>query len=148
MKTITPHEKAPIFKLGIEQLLSKTKKWISEIEFIKVEQQFLRELLTEHVISHCTAEKFNTAKLLLSSIDHEDYLGTQLIISIKEHKMNLALLIENIYLKKEDNFRKHHEILKIEYNNYTQNFKYLKEQVFELVLQIMKKEKEKKLLLK
>ena len=58
------------------------------------------------------------------------------------------VICENIYLKKEDNFRKHHEILKIEYNNYTQNFKYLKEQAFELVLQIMKKEKEKKLLAK
>ena len=34
MKTITPKEKVPVFKLGIEQLLSKTKKWISEIEFI------------------------------------------------------------------------------------------------------------------
>ena len=127
MKTITPKEKVPVFKLGIEQLLSKTKKWISEIEFIKVEQQFLKELLTEHVISHCTAERFNTAKLFLAGINHEDHLGDQLINSIKEHKMNLALLVENIYLKKEDNFRKHHEILKIEYNNYIQNFKYLKE---------------------
>ena len=103
-------------------------------------------MLSEHIIGLCTTNNYTKAKLLLNGIEHETGLGNKLIESIKEHKINLALLLENIYLKKEDTFRNNHKLLKTEVINYTENFKYIKEQVFELVLLIMKSEKEKKML--
>ncbi len=134
---------------NISELHQKTQNWISEINFIKIEQNFLRELIGSHILELCnTNSAFNEAKFLLKGIDHEDKLGHELIKSIDIHKMNLALLIENIYLKKEDEFRKDHTELKNEVINYIQNFKYIKKQVFELVLKIMKKEKQKKMLTK
>ena len=146
MKRIIPKQKVPVFSNSIEYLHNKTKHWISEIEFIKIEQDFLKELLVEHVMGLCTSNNYKNAKLYLKGIYHEKILGEKLIASIKEHQINLALLLENIYLKKEDSFRKDHEHLKIELLNYIDNFKYIKEQVFELVLNIMNKEKQKKLL--
>lgn len=146
MKRIIPKQRAPIFNNSIEHLLSKTKKWISEINFIKVEQDFLKELLSDHIIGLCETHNFQKAKLLLNGIEHERKLGNDLIQEIEDHNMNLALLIENIYLKREDNFRNNQEYLKLEVNNYIENFRYIKEQVFDLVLLIMKKEKEQKLL--
>jgi len=146
MKRIIPKQKNTIFNNGIDHLLLKTKKWNSEINFIKVEQHFLKEILSEHILILCETDNFQKAKLLLNSIAHEIKLGDELILDIKDHSVNLALLIENIYLNREDNFRNHQEYLKSEVNNYLDNFKYLKEQVFELVLFIMKREKQKKLL--
>ena len=146
MKRIIPKQKNTIFNNGIDHLLLKTKKWNSEINFIKVEQHFLKEILSEHILILCETDNFQKAKLLLNSIAHEIKLGDELIVDIKDHSVNLALLIENIYLNREDNFRNHQEYLKSEVNNYLDNFKYLKEQVFELVLFIMKREKQKKLL--
>ena len=146
MKRIIPKQKAPIFNNSIEHLLFKTKKWASEIEFLKIEQNFLKELIADHVIILCETNNFQKAKLLLSGIEHEIKLGNELLININDHNMNLSLLIENIYLKREDNFRNNHDSLKSEVINYIDNFKYLKEQVFELVLFIMKKEKQKKML--
>jgi len=146
MKRIIPKQRAPIFNNSIDHLLNKSKKWTSELKFIKVEQQFLKELLAEHIIGLCETHNFQKAKLLLNGLEHESKLGDQLIADIKEHTVNLALLIENIYLKREDNFRKNQEYLKGEVFNYIENFKYLKEQVFELVLFIMKTQKQKKLL--
>lgn len=147
MKTLnSTRQRTPYLKAGIEQLHQKTTKWISEIEFIKIEQDFLKEMLSEHIISLCEMENFKTAKLFLNGIEHEGKLGAKLLLDIKDHKMNLALLMENIYMKKEDDFRKKHTELKLELDNYIQNFKYIKEQVFKLVLQIMKKEKQQKLL--
>ncbi|MHB1148391.1 MAG: hypothetical protein ACYC01_12460 [Lutibacter sp.] len=131
---------------SIGRLHCKAQQWISEIEFIKIEQSFLKELLSEHIIGLCTTDNYAQAKMLLNGIEHENDLGNKLIESVKEHKINLALLIENIYLKKEDKFRNNHKLLKMEVKNYIENFKYIKEQVFELVLLIMKKEKEKKTL--
>jgi tRNA/tmRNA/rRNA uracil-C5-methylase (TrmA/RlmC/RlmD family) len=148
MKMIIPKQKSTFLKVGIEELHINTVNWISEIEFIKVEQDFLREMLSDHIIGLCEMENFKKAKLFLNGIEHEEKLGAKLILALQDHKMNLALLMENIYLKKEDDFRKNHEALNIEIINFIQNFKYIKEQVFKLVLQIMKKEKERKLLSK
>jgi len=146
MKRVIPKQKTVIFNNGIDQLLLQTKKWTSEIDFIKVEQLFLNEILSEHIIGLCKTDNFQNAKLLINGIVHEIKLGRELYKNIKDHNVNLSLLMENIYLKREDNFRKYHEELKTEVNNYTDNFKYLKEQIFELVLYIMKEEKKKKLL--
>ena len=150
MKKIIPrqNELTLICNSSIEQLKKETKDWLSEIEFIKIEQNFLNELLTDHVIGLCETDNFNKAKLFINGVVHEIKLGTELKNSIKDHKMNLALLLENIYLKKENDFRKTHELLKNEVKNYIQNFKYIKEQVFELVLFIMKLDKKQKLLMK
>lgn len=148
MSQITTKQTTPIINNSIEYLHNKTQQWISEIEFIKIEQDFLGELLAEHVLGLCTTQTYKKAKLLLKGIEHETKLSDKLIKNIKEHKINLALLIENIYLKREDTFRKNHKLLKNEVVNYIQNFKYIKEQVFELVLFIMKKQKQQKLLTK
>ena len=131
---------------SIERLHSKAQQWISEIEFIKIEQNFLKELLSEHIIGLCETHNYDKAKMFLNGTEHEAKLGNKLIESIKEHKINLALLLENIQLKNETKFRENHKLLKIEVKNYIENFKYIKEQVFELVLLIMKNEKERKLL--
>lgn len=146
MKRVIPKQKSRIFNSSVEHLLAKTKKWTSEIEFIRVEQAFLKEMLTEHILGLCETHNFQTAKLLLNGIEHEEKLGDELLVNINEHAINLSLLIENIYLKREDNFRQHHEELKVEVKNYIENFKYLKKQVFELVLLIMKIEKQHRLL--
>ena len=108
MKRLIPKQKAPIFNNSIEYLHSKSQEWISEIEFIEIEQDFLKELLGEHIIGLCDTNNFAKAKLFLNGINHEKILGEKLIKSIKEHKINLALLIENIYLKRENLFRDNH----------------------------------------
>ncbi|MGV8946051.1 MAG: hypothetical protein ACOH1N_06450 [Lutibacter sp.] len=133
-------------EIGIGRLHAKSKQWISETEFVKIEQNFLKELLADHIIELCTEDNYPQAKLLLNGIVHETKLGNKLMESIKEHKINLALLLENIHLKRENIFRSNHKLLKMEVRNYIENFKYIKEQVFELVSVIMKKEKEKKML--
>lgn len=145
---LTQKEKIANFEISVERLHNKVQQWISEIEFVKIEQNFLKELLTEHIIGLCKTHNYDNAKLLLNGIEHEAKLGNKLIASIKEHKINLALLLENILLKNENKFRDHHKLLKMEVKNYIENFKYIKEQVFVLVLLIMKNEKESKLLSK
>tara|TARA_R110001583_G_scaffold15058_3_gene62414 strand:+ start:339 stop:785 length:447 start_codon:yes stop_codon:yes gene_type:complete len=146
MKQVFTKQALPRFINDIAHLHSKTNKWMSEIEFVKVEQQFLNELISDHIIGLCKSDNFTKAKLLLNGINHEAKLGTQLVTDIKEHRVNLSLLLEHIYIKKENDFRKNHELLKIEVENYIQNFKHIKEEVFELILFIMKNEKQQKLL--
>jgi len=146
MKRIIPKQKVPFFNNSIDHLALKTKTWISEIDFINDEQVFLKELLTEHIMGLCNSQTFQRAKFLLSGIENESVFGIDLRKNIEDHSVNLSLLIENIYLKREDFIRKYHENLKIEVRNYTESFKSLKKEIFSLVLEILKKEKQQKLL--
>jgi len=148
MRQVLHERKSIIFNCTIEHLQYKSQKWLTKINFTNTEQQFFEELLTEHIIGLCKNNDFKNAKLLLRGIDYEKKLSAKLIASINEHKINLALLIENIYLKKESVFRTNHEFLKLEVTKYIQNFKCIKKQVFALVLKIMKREKQKKLVKK
>lgn len=146
MKLVNLSESNIDYSKSFEYLYNKTEKWISEIDFIEIEQDFLKELLSEHIIGLCSTENFKNAKLFLMGIEHEKMLGKKLKASIKEHKMNLGLLLEDMYLKREDAIRENHELLKNEVVNFIDNFKYIKKEVFELILQIMKLEKKEKLL--
>jgi hypothetical protein len=140
MGKLSQQEKPTNFNdANIEQLFNKTKKWISKMEFIKIEQVFYKELLKQYIIKSCAANNFNKAKLLLDAVNNEIILSEKLFKSIEEHKINLSLLIEKIYLKKEAKFRKKHGVLKSEIINYISNFNCIKEQIFEIGLLILKK---------
>ena len=122
----------------------RTEVWLSEIDFIRIEQKFLKELLTEHIMGLCDAQDFTTGKLLLNGINQEINIGDNLTVEINEHKINLSLFLDNIYRNKESDFRESNKYLKKEVKNYIDNFRNIKKQVFELVLYIMKKEKNSK----
>jgi len=59
---LTQKEKTTNFEITIERLHSKAQQWISEIEFIKIEQNFLKELLAEHIIGLCTTYNYAQAQ--------------------------------------------------------------------------------------
>jgi hypothetical protein len=141
-----PKQKEPIIYNSFDYLHKKTQKWLLEIYFIKTELNFLRELISEHIIEICKSQNFNDAKMYLTGMEHEIILNDKLTKSIKTHSINLSLLTEGIYLTKQQEIRKNHTLLKIEVENYKDNLKYLKQQVFELILKVMKNNKCKKLL--
>ena len=141
MKSIIHSTEDPTFFSSIANLHMESKRWITELEFINREQLFYKELLVEHIIEKCETCNFKVLKLYLKAITHEFELSKRVLEKLKDHRINLSLLLENIYLKREDGFREDHKLLKIEMENYLENFNYIKEKIFAIVLDIMKKEK-------
>lgn len=146
MEHVHIETKEPGFHDSIENMHYATQQWISEIEFAKVEFDFLKELISEHIIDVCSSDNFNKAQLLIKGIKHEMGLSDELIGSINAHNIRLSLLIGNVYMKREESFREEHVMLKKEIENFKNNFKYLKKEVFDLILFIMKREKFKKII--
>lgn len=147
MKTIRGTSGKLLFnKDGVGLLHKKTQKWISEIEFVKIEQEFFKVLLSEHIIEFCNSQNLESAKKLLNEIEDESKLGDKLIHSIYDQRMNLSLVSENIYIKKDVDFRSIQKRIKTEFIAYRDKFKEIKSHVFELVLDAVKKEKQKRLL--
>jgi hypothetical protein len=114
------------------------------MKFTLREQQFYDDLLVKHFLEKCETGTFKSMKLYLKGIEHEMKFGKSLLTSLEEHRMNLALLMENIYQKREDAFRDTHRHLNMEVGNYTENFKFIKEKLFELVQEILNRLNEPK----
>ena len=147
MKTIKCIKgKLLLHKNGIGRLHKKTQKWISEIEFVKIEQEFFKQLLSAHIVKLCSTHHLETAKALLNEIEEENNIGARLTQSIYDQRLNLSLISENIYVKQDADFRTIQKSIKIEYRNYKVKFKEIRDRVFELVLHTIKKERQKKLL--
>ena len=146
MSKANNHIKKRPFKSSYENLFEKTQRWISEIDFITIEQDFLKELLSEYIIGICKAHNFEQAKLLLESISDEKTKGSLLKEAIVKHQINLSMLLEGVFISKEETCRKNNKNLKNEIANFINNFKFIKRQTFELILKIMKLEKQQKLL--
>ena len=92
MSQITTKQTAPIINNSIEYLHNKTQQWISEIEFIKIEQDFLGELLAEHVLGLCTTQTYKKAKLL----ENLRYINKNQISDLLLTKDNLILQLFDI----------------------------------------------------
>lgn len=137
-KRLIPKKSLPYFTKSIYELYEESRTWIEDLEFIEKEQVFFREILLNYVMDECCADCYKKGKLLLKSIDNEKMLGKQLYNELNEHKMNLGLLIERIYLKREDQFRELHLSLKESSENYMSNYKFLKEQLFKLILRVLR----------
>ena len=134
MKRLIPKYRTPIFPNSIHELQDKTLLWIDELQFIQKEQFFFNSLMEECIMEHCSLSNWKQAKLLLSSIQNETELATKLLIRLKNHKMNLGLLLQHIYTKREDQFRDTHRFINNEFKNYVENYRCLKDQLFTLVL--------------
>lgn len=142
MKHLLKKSNSTLFIENNYKLHAVCKNWIKELEFISKEQVFFREMLVNYVMDQCRADCYKKAKLLLNSIDNEKELLKKLLSDIEEHKINLSLLIEKIYMKRADYFREQHSLLKKDMTNYLENYRYLKEQLFSLILYVLKLKKE------
>ena len=142
MKRLIPKKNMPYFSNSIYELYEVSETWLEELTFIEKEQDFFREILTNYVMDECSEDCYKQGKFLLNGIMNEQQLGEELHTEINEHKMDLGLLIEKIYLKREDQFRERHLALKENVTNYVKNYKFLKEKLFALILKVLRLKKE------
>ncbi|HKJ07346.1 MAG TPA: hypothetical protein VJ970_07775 [Flavobacteriaceae bacterium] len=117
-----------------------SKFWIDELEFLNLEQKFLYQILTKKIISNCNNEQFKKAKMYIECLKNEDKIGNELWLTSVENKSNLTLLLEGIQLSKEAEFKDLHKTLELNFNNFVENFRVLKKEIFDLVLQVFEED--------
>lgn len=130
----------------IEDLYINTKTWLSEIDFINYEIQFLKHLLGEKYIDCLDAGLHERIKEFTKEIFDKKEDTNNLKELVLKHEKIVAELIDKNDVSNNKKFLKTHSELALKVNKFISNYKYLKMQIFEIVERVLEKKGQKKLI--
>lgn len=133
--------------LSAEEMHRASKSWLSELLFIKDEHLFFEDLIKSHTFQLLDKEKFSDNKEVIDAINRSQRRNNELIKSVQKHENKLEIMVDGIdQLKEEEAYKKEHRDLIIGVNDFLKNYKILKTQLFDIIKNIKKLEKQRRLL--
>lgn len=130
-----------------EEMHFSCLQWISYLDFIRDEHRFFEEILKEYTLPVIESQRFDRVRELVNELSVSEREEKELTAKLISHRNRLKIMIdEKDELKEEQNYTTEHGNLKMEVSRYTENFRVLKREIFEIISTAMKKQKEKRLL--
>lgn len=119
---------------------------ISELQFLKDELRFLRDLVVDHTLELIYGRPFEEAAKLGADLLTYDKRLKRLLKDLKDHSNNLQVLMDDIEEPNELKiYKENHYILMIAVMDFYADVKKSKRIIFKMLAEIMKKSKQKKL---
>ncbi len=120
---------------------------ISELRFIKDEQQFLEDLIKNHTLDLISGNAFEKSKEAVSKLSQHKKKLKPLLKKAMAHSNNLQILLDEEEVPGElEGYKEDHYKLMFEVVAYYSKFKKIKRKIFNLIKQIMKEGKQRRLL--
>ncbi|WP_340065946.1 hypothetical protein [Ascidiimonas aurantiaca] len=130
-----------------EERYKEAGKWLTELNFVCDEQQFLTNLLGEYFIKLSSHDHFPLAKQLVAKLTKCKKNCSELLESVGNHKNSLYVLLDQVEQPYEEReVKATHNELTVKTNTFFHEFKELKKNVYFTVMAIMKHDKEQRLL--
>lgn len=128
-----------------EELHEDSKTWLSEIEFIEYEIQFLKHLLGEKYVDCLDAGLNDNIKEFTNEIFNKKDTLIKLKEIVFEHEKLIIHLIDREVIGTDKIFLQTHHKFDIEIKEFISNYKNLKMQIFKIVENILESKGRKKL---
>jgi hypothetical protein len=133
--------------LSADDMHSNSKAWLSELKFIEDEQFFLEDLITLFTLQLIDKEHFSENKKVIKALHSSIQEDETLITTVTKHQNNLKIMVDGVdQLKEEDKYREEHKNLTVVIHQFLKEFQKLKIQLFDIIKDIKKNEKQKRLL--
>lgn len=146
MKFIKPKPKY-VEWLSAEEMHQASRAWVSELEFIKDEQHFFEDLIKSYTLQLIDSDNFSKSKTIVETLNKLQKKNKVLLKAVKNHENKLEVMVDGIdEPEKEKEYKNIHRELIIKINNYFKAYKALKTNLFEIVKEAIKKQKQKLLL--
>jgi hypothetical protein len=146
MKTIQTHAHY-IEWLSAEQMHNASKQWQSELEFTSDEHLFFEDLITTFTSQLIASKRFSDTNEIIDAINRSQKQNNALLEAIKRHENELQVMVDGVdELKKENAYTRAHKELIATINDFLKDYKSLKIQLFEIVKNIRKEEKQSRLI--
>ncbi len=130
-----------------EELHEAALNWVSELKFIKDEQHFLDELIQNYTLQLISGKTFEKSKIVVNELSQKRKMIDPLLKKIINHHNDLTILLDGIDQPKEEKqYKEDHRVLIVEVVRYLNDYKEIKRKIFELIKNIMKQGKQKRLL--
>ncbi len=146
MKTIHTHARH-VEWLSAEEMHIESKKWLSELEFLKDEQLFFDDLIKSYTLQLIDNNHFEDSKKLVEELSHVVKRTQLLIEAVKTHENELQIMVDGInQIKEESIYKKEHRNLIEIIGEFKKTYNKLKIKLFSLIKTVMKEGKQKRLL--
>lgn len=130
-----------------EDMHEHSKKWFSELSFIKDEQRFLINLIQSFAIKPIDKNEFSKTEEFKKDIEENKKLLSPIIKQVQKHMNQLEIMIDGVnQLEMERAYRKTHKKLFQKVNQFLLEYRTIKERGFAKLSSILKSSKQKKAL--
>lgn len=130
-----------------EEMHKHTLDWLSELEFAKDEHLFFEDLVKTYTLQLIDNKKLSENREIVDSINRSIKRNHQLIESIKIHSNNLEIMLDGVdQPKEEESYKEEHRNLIISVSEFLKDYRSLKSQLFGVIEDILKKEKQRRLI--
>ncbi|UCD60748.1 MAG: hypothetical protein JSV59_12875 [Flavobacteriaceae bacterium] len=124
-----------------------TVLWLSEVKFMRDEQMFLNNLIKHYTVQLVDSKIFGKSKEIVSKLTDLEKEAISLMKKIQAHENKLEIMIDDIdQLELEKAYRDTHRELTGTMDRYKEEYMQIKTRLFDLVSNVLKKEKQKRLL--
>ncbi|GGK28025.1 hypothetical protein GCM10007962_22870 [Yeosuana aromativorans] len=133
--------------LNAEMMHEESVKWLSELKFIKDEERFFEDLIKLFTLQLIDSKNFSKSKDTVKLLKALRLKNQELINAIIVHEKELKIMVDGKnQLKEEAAYKEEHRDLLILVKRYFKEYRKLKIQLFKTIKDIMKSEKQKRLL--
>lgn len=133
--------------LSPEEMHDMSIQWFSELMFIKDEQFFLNNLIKFHTIKLIDKEVFKTSKDLVTALLEAEKEVVSLLKKVQLHSNLLEIMVDDEdQLKMEKAYTSRHNEILLAVIAYGNAYRTLKGRLFKLVANVIKLDKQKRLL--
>lgn len=130
-----------------EDMHEQSKKWFSELSFIKDEQHFLINLIHSFAIKPIDKKEFSKTEAFRKDIEENQKILNPILKQVQKHMNQLEIMIDDVnQLEMEKAYRKSHKKLFQKVNQYLLEYRTIKERGFAKLSSILKSTKQKKAL--
>ena len=133
--------------LNADKMHLASKHWLSELNFIKVEQLFLDDLIKSYTLQLIDKDNFSENKKIIDELSKLQKQNAKLTKIVIEHEKGLQIMVDGIdQFTEEENYKNKHRQLIISVTSYLKKYKNLKKGLFEMIKSVLKFEKQGHLL--
>lgn len=124
-----------------------SKTWLSHLEFMQHEQEFLNGLITFYMGQLADSKLYSRSKKIVNDLLDLEKKITGLHDVVVKHEAQLEIMIDKIdQPKMESAYRDEHHDLMESMQRYEMDYKNVKKSLFSLISEIIRKEKQQHLL--
>ncbi|WP_304145271.1 hypothetical protein [Mesoflavibacter zeaxanthinifaciens] len=125
-----------------ERMHEMSKNWLSDLNFIKDEQVFLEELITNYTQKILEEESLTRAQTATTALYRTKRGCEKLINQIVQHENDLRLMVDGKdEIEKETQYKEEHREITGVISSFYHDYKAVKFEIFELIKDIIKIDK-------
>ncbi len=133
--------------LSADEMHKHTQDWLSELEFIQDEHLFFEDLIKTFTTQLIETKKYAKNKEKVDAVNRSEKRTHLLIEAIKVHKNGLEIMVDGVdQPKEEERYKEAHRGIIIKVSEFLKDYQQLKTQIFQIIQDILKKEKQDRLL--